>query len=124
MEKQLRFETMKSVRPPVPTIRTPDVAERIARRIIAEVNLDDFYWEPGEIEDRVYDVTQEIARCGRPANVFSRLYQRQPPFNDRGDRGGHPFGWEGIDEHCRHIADEIAEEELDAARKHYTERYR
>jgi hypothetical protein len=95
----------------------------IAKRIVEEVNLDEFYWEAHEIEDRILDVRDEIMRSGRPATVFSRLYDRQPPINDRGDKAGEPYGWDGIDEHCRHIADQIAEEELQAAVKWWRETY-
>lgn len=121
--KQLRFHAMRHLKPPIPTIRSEQVAKRIAERIVAEVNQDDFYWVPEEIEDRIWDVQREIMRCGKPATVFSRLYRQQPPVNCKGERGGHPYGWEGIDEHCREIADEIAEEELKSAVKEYKRRY-
>jgi len=121
--KQLRFPAIKFCRPPKPTITSERVAEAIAKRIVAEVNLDECYWEADELEERILDVCGEIMRAGRPATVFSRLYRRQPLVNDRGDRGGHPYGWEGIDEHCRAIAGEIAEEELHAAVQWWKKRY-
>lgn len=122
--KQLRFPAMTTCRPPKPKLTDHRVAEAIARRIVAEVNLGDFYWEPEEIETRVWDVTREIMRVGRPESVFTRLYKQQPPVSCDGRRGGHPYGWDGIDEHCRHIADEIAEQELQAAVHWWRQRYR
>lgn len=119
--KQTRFPTMRHLKPPRPTIRTQAVARRIAQRIVSEVNLDEFYWERHEIEDRVDDVTREIMRVGRPRTVFHRLYLQQPLFD--GQRGGDPYGWEGIEEHCESIADEIADEELRKAVEEYERRY-
>ena len=109
--------------PPRPTIRDEAVAKRIAERIVSQVNLDDFYWEPREIPDRVWDIQHEIMAGTPPACVIERLYWKQPPFNDLGQRGGHPYGWEGIDEYCRDIADDIAAEELKAAVRNYRERW-
>lgn len=104
MTKQL---CLRGLKPSRPTIQTKRVAEAIATRIVKEVNLDDFYWTPSELPDRIEDVTQEIMRCGNPATVFTRL---------RKSRGAtDPYGWEGINEHCRHIGDEIASEELQNA---------
>lgn len=103
--------------PPKPTIRNRTVAERIARRITEAVNLDNFYWTPDEMADRVADVEEEIMRCVRPASVFDRLHRKSPPVSDRpgSERITHPYGWEGISEHCHAIADDIAAEELDTA---------
>lgn len=125
MIKQQRFKSMKNLKPPRPTIREEKVATKIAERIIDEVNLDEFYWEGSEIEDRITDVAFEIMRCGRPATVFGRLYGIQPRVGDKefGLRVTHPYGWEGIDDHCRAIADEIAAEELRSALAHYKNLY-
>lgn len=111
--KQQRFKSMP--RPPRPTIRHERVAMKIAKRIISEVNLDDFYWKPSELPDIIEDVAFEIMRCGRPATVFGRLLSKQPLASCNGERITHPYGWEGIDDHCRYIADDIAAEELQAA---------
>jgi len=109
---QLCFPKLK---PPKPTIRTSHVAERIARRIVAEVNLDDFYWELEEVPECVEDVKQEIMRCGRPATVFDRLSRKGViPIK---------YDWDGIDEHCRHIGDRIAKEELERAMTEYRRDY-
>ena len=108
MSIQSCFSGMK---PPLPTIRSRSVAERVAARLVAEVNIDYFYWEPEEIPTRLADVTHEIMRCGRPETVFSRLYKQQLPIDDTGQRGGHPYGWEGIDEYCRVVAKGLADEE-------------
>lgn len=121
--RQPRFPCMKSCRPPKPTFTSERVATAIARRLVAEVNLDEFYWEADEIEERILDVRDEIMRAGRPTTVFTRLWKRQPPVSCNGERGAHPYGWDGIDEHCRAIADGIAEEELQAAIKWWRERY-
>ena len=105
------------IQPPFPTIRHERIAKRIAERIVAAVNLDDFYWESGEIADRIYDIQQEIMLGTDPRGVIDALYWKQPPFNCLGQRGGHPYGWDGIHEHCEHIASDIASEELrDAVR--------
>ena len=120
MSRQLCFGGLK---PEPPTIRSRRVAERIAKRIVAEVNLDEFYWTTKEVSDRIADVANEIARCGRPATVFARLWKRQPPISCNGERGAHPYGWEGIDERCRAIADEIASEELKKAMVQYERDY-
>ena len=119
--KQQRFAGMP--KPDPPTICTEDVALAIAKRLVSEVNLDDFYWSPEEINNRIWDVQQEIMRCGRPATVFSRLERRQPLASCSGERVTHPYGWEGIDEHCRCIGAEIAEEELRCALDEYASRY-
>lgn len=108
MSIQFCFSGLK---PSPPTIRSRIVAERVAARLVAEVNVDDLYWEPEEIPTRLADVTREIMRYGRPETVFSRLYKQQHPIDDTGRRGGHPYGWEGIDEYCRAIAKGIADEE-------------
>lgn len=108
------------LKPIVPTIRTPSVARRIAERIVAAVNLDDFYWTPSEVPDRIEDVAAEIVRCGRPATVIDRLHRKSPWVSDeRRERVTEPWGWDGINNHCRDIADGIAEEELDAAIERY-----
>ena len=118
MQKQLRLPIPKSIRPPRPTIRDEAVALRIAERIVAEVNLDEFYWTAAELPDRIWDVQQEIMQCGRLATVFQRLHASEGP-----DVGGGKYGWEGIDEHCRNIADDIAVEEVAKAMKAWKERY-
>jgi len=94
--------------PQRPTIRTPHVAEKIARRIVAAVNTDEFYWAADEIEDRVWDIQQELVRRGRPRTVFLRLEHLQRLGAYSRDRVTRPYGWEGIDEHCRDIGDTIA----------------
>lgn len=92
------------------------MAEAIAKRLVAEVNLDDFYWEPEEVPERISDVSDEIQRSGCPATVFSRLVKR-------GSKNWHEYRWEGIDEHCRQIADDIAAEELQQAILWWRKRY-
>lgn len=119
--KQLLFPGMP--RPPRPTIRSETVALAVARRIIAEVNLDEFYWAENEIPDRIFDVQHEIMRCGRPATVFVRLERQQNLAGCTGERTTHPYGWNGIDERCRAMAPEIAKEELAAAIVDYESRY-
>jgi len=66
---------------------------------------------------------REIMRCGRPATVTGRLYRKQPLQDDNGEWVTHPWGWEGIDEHCRAIGDRIAKEELAKAMEKWEERY-
>jgi hypothetical protein len=109
------------LRPTKPTIRTPSVARRIAERIVAEVNLDEFYWESEKIPERVEDVAAEIVRCGHPATVFHRLHRAERKADP--EIGGGIYGWEGIEEHCEHIADEIAAEELAAAVERHRREY-
>ena len=114
--KQLRFPSMRKIKPSTLTIRDEKVALAIAQRIVKEVDPDNFYWQPSEIEDRIYDVQQEIMRVGRPATVFGRLVKRQSPLSCS-------YGWEGIEQDCRCTADAISDEELHKAREHYSERY-
>lgn len=102
----------RGMKPPLPTIRSRIIAERVAARLVAAVNMDSFHWEAEELPARLADVTQEIMRCGRPETVFTRLEKQQHPVDDTGRRGAHPYGWEGIDEHCRAIAKGIADEEI------------
>lgn len=103
------------MRPKRPTMRTRRVAEAIARRIVEEVNIDDFYWTREELPDRIADVAEEIMRRGPVQSIFYRLWKGQPPF----DSSGRPYGWEGIDDHCNAIVHEIAHEELArAVREH------
>lgn len=118
MAKQLRLSIPKAIRPPKPTIRDQAVALKIAERIVSEVNLDDFYWTPDELPDRIWDVQHEIMRCGNVPTVFSRLHKAEGP-----DVGGGKYGWEGIDEHCRHIGQEIADEEHGKAIAKWRRRY-
>lgn len=114
----------ENIRPPAPTIRDERVALAIARRIVAEVNLDDFYWATEEIPDRVFDVQQELIRGIVPADIFAALELKQPFIScERRERVLHPYGYEGIDEHCRHIANEIADQELETAVDAWRERY-
>ena len=108
MSIQYCFSGMK---PKSPTIRSQSVAERVAARLVAAVNVDYFYWEHDEIPSRLADVTQEIMRCGRPGTVFIRL-RKQYPIDAA---GCHPYGWEGLDEHCQSIARVIADEEIATA---------
>ena len=119
--RQLRFPRMP--KPPRPMVRTEYVARAVAKRIVADVNLDEFYWSEEEVPERILDIQHEIMRVGRPATVFGRLYWQQPIINDAGERSGHPYGWEGIDAHCRAIASEIAAEELRKAVKYWEQRY-
>ncbi len=112
MAKQQRLFG-RDVRPPVPTVQTEAVALAIATRIVTEVNMDEFYWTKGEVPDCVLDVQDEIMRHGEPKTVFFRLWQR----------GMSKYGWEGIEEHCEHIAGDIADEELKKARLKYAKRY-
>lgn len=119
----MKQKCFDDLRPDPPTIRTARVAHAIAARIVKAVNLDEFYWTFEELPERIADVEREIVRCGRPASVFERLHRQQPPVSDGGERGGHPYGWEGIDEHCYHIADEIAAEELEKALCEYKRDY-
>ncbi len=114
---QITFTGMP--RPKRPTIRDEAVALRIAERLVAAVNIDDFYWEADESPDRVLDVQQEIMRVGRVATVFHRLWKRR-----QGDYGSRPYDWEGLDEHCRTIADQIVDEELIVAISRYNIQYR
>lgn len=114
---------MKNLRPPKPTVNDECVARRIAERIVAEVNLDDFYWTPDETPRLMDEMTGEIMRAGRPRTVVRRLYKNQPLVSDNGQRGGHPWGWEGIEEHCFAIADKIEAEEINAAVEHWQKRY-
>lgn len=121
--KQLRFPGMKKLKPPRPTIRSEDVALAISKRIVSAVNPDDFHWEPSEIEDRIFDIQQEIMLAGYPATVIGRLWKKQRPCNDKGDRGGHPYGWDGLEQDCRAVAAEIAAEEQDKALTKWNARY-
>jgi len=124
MPKQLTFPQTKSIVPPRPTIQSERVAYEIAREIVVEVNLDDVYWNADELDDRIFDVQQEIMARGNPASVFDRLYHKQPFRTDeKRERVTAPYGWEGIDEHCRWIADEIAERKLTEATKAWEKRY-
>ena len=113
MAKQLCFPGCKPKRP---TIRSWAVAERIARRLVAVVNPDEFHWSNEEIGDRIADVTAEIMRMGRPATVFARLWKRGGCVMD-------PYGWEGIDEDCRQVADDIEADELQRAVRQYERDY-
>jgi hypothetical protein len=123
MNKQLRLPVCKGIKPPPPSYQDEKIAEQIARRIVAAVNMDECYWVAGEIEDVVYDVMLEIMRAGHPRTVFRRLEKRQPPLSCYGERATHPYGWEGIDDHCNHVADDIAADVMAAARAEYKERY-
>jgi hypothetical protein len=110
------------LRPLPPTIRSRSVAVKVAKRIVKEVNLDDFYWAPEELPDRIADIADEIMRAGNPATVITRLHEKQP-LPDGGIRAGHPYGWGGIDEHCRAIGDEIAAEVVREANTEYRRDY-
>ena len=99
------------------------MARKIAERIVAGVNMDDCYWTPDELPDRIADVSEEIVAHGNPATVMERLYRKQPPINDRGERGGEPWGWEGINSHCYAIGSEIAREEVAKAVEEWRRTY-
>lgn len=123
MSTQLRLPIARNLRPPRPSIRDEVVALRIAERLVSEVNLDDFYWTPEELPTRVWEIQQEIMRKGDVRNVFARLYRRQPPVSCSGERGGHPYGWEGIQEHCYEIGQDIADDEQSKAIAKWKARY-
>ena len=91
---------------------------RIAERIVSEVNLDEFYWTAEELPVRIWDVQQEIMRRGNVPMVFARLHKAEGL-----DVGGGKYGWEGIDEHCRMIGQEIAGEEKAKAIVEWNRRY-
>ena len=120
----LQLKLPIAIRPPRPTIRDGVVSLRIAERLVREVNLDEFYWTAAELSDRVWDVQQEIMRHGNVPTVFHRLYRKQP-FSTCEQRGRvtHPYGWDGIDEQCRTVGDDIAFDELAKAVKAWKERY-
>lgn len=113
----------RGLKPDPPTIHTASVAMRIAERIVKAVNLDDFYWCPEELPERIEDVATEIVRNGEPTTVFFRLHRKQAPISDSGEKSTSPYGWEGIDEHCRAIATAIATEELASAMQQYRRDY-
>jgi hypothetical protein len=115
---------LPGLKPKPPTIRSARVAAAIARRIVAAVNDDDFYWSPEDVPERIADVQREIMRCGRPAIVFLRLYSQQPFRTDGGgERVTDPYGWDGIHNHCSAIAAEIAAEEVEKAVTEYERQY-
>ena len=118
MQTQLRLPIPRTIRPTRPSIRDEAVARRIAERIVREVNMDDFYWTPEELPERIWDTQQEIMRAGNVPTVFTRLHKAEGA-----DAGGGKYGWEGIDEHCRHIGQEIADEEHDKAIAEWRSRY-
>lgn len=115
--KQLKLAIPKTIRPPKPSFRDERIALRIAERIVSEVNFDEFYWTESELPDRIWDVQQEIMRHGNVLTVLHRLHKAE------NSAGGGKYGWEGIDEHCRVIAKEIIEEEVDMAVNEWRQRY-
>jgi len=124
MVKQLTFPQTKKIIPPRPTIRSESVAYQIAKEIVETVNLDEVYWTADELNDRIFDVQHDIMENGNPADVFERLHRKSPfKTDEQRERVTAPYGWEGIDEHCRHIAGMIAEEKLVDAVDAWKERY-
>ena len=122
--RQLILPQAKGIIPPRPTLQSERVAYKIAREIVIEVNLDEVYWTAEELDARIFDVQQEIITRGKPAFVFERLYHKQPFRTDeKRERVTAPYGWEGIDEHCQWIADEIAERKLAEAVESWNKRY-
>ncbi len=120
--RQLTFPNMP--KPKRPSMKTESVALAIAKRIVAAVNIENFYWKPDEIEDRVFDVKQEIIRGGRPDGVFNRLYRRRTFTNTTGRQvHGNPYGWDGLHSHCVLIANEITHEEREKAIQRWSAHY-
>lgn len=120
---QMRFETMKDLKPPAPSLLDEAVATKIAMRIVTDVNMDEFYWSSDELNERVNDVRDEIMTGGDPGRVFDRLRAKHKPTSASGKREGHPYGFNGIALHCSQIATEITGSELIDAVKRYIERY-
>jgi len=117
MTMQLRLPIPKTIRPPKPSIRDEAVSLRIAERIVREVNLDEFYWTAEELPDRIFDVQQEIMRCGNVPTVFTRLHKAE------NQDGGGKYGWDGIEDHCRQIGQDLADEEHGKAITEWKRRY-
>jgi len=110
-------------KPKRPSMKTESVALAIAKRIVAEVNIENCYWPEETIEDRVYDVQQEIMRGGRPDGVFGRLWTRRTFSDTTGKVKGSPYCWEFLSQHCREIAPAIAQQERDKAVDVWKRRY-
>lgn len=92
--QQLTFKGMP--KPKRPSMKTESVALAIAKRIVAEVNFENFYWPEETVEDRIFDVQQEIMRGGRPDGVFGRLWSRKTYTDTTGKVKGSPYCWEHL----------------------------
>jgi len=120
---QRRFESMRDIKPPRPEIQDDAIAEEIAKHIIEAVNLDEFYWDGDDIQDRIGKVRDEIIANGAPEHVFRRLAKKEPPASCSGEKSAQCRVYEGIADHCEHITKAIVAEVMEAANKRYDERY-
>ncbi len=120
---QLRFESMRDLKPSRPTVQDEAVAEEIARHIVEAVNLDEFYWEGDDVTARIRQVRDEIVLNGEPEKVFIRLAKKEPPADCQRRKSEQRLLYERVSEHCEHIAKAIVAEVLEASGKRYDERY-
>jgi hypothetical protein len=120
---QMRFESMRELRPPRPTVHDEAIAEEIATHIVEAVNLDEFYWEGDDITDLIAIVRDDIILHGEPEKVFLRIASKEPPEDCKGTKSQRCHMYETISQHCVHITGAIVAEVLEAAEKRYDERY-
>ena len=108
-----RLPGFEAVRPPKPCRRHEEVAEKIARRIVAELNLDDFYWDGPQIKQHIDQMTLAIM-AGVPVGARLIIHLQRK----HGD-----WDWEDVADHCAHCGPPIEREVVAEAVARWRERY-
>lgn len=108
-----RLPGMGNIRPPRPLRSDEAVAVAIATRIVSEVNLDDFYWEPHQVPKKVDQMAVALMN-----GVFNGAKLIRHLHSKYGD-----WCLEGVAEHCDYCGPGIEKEEVAKAVTHWKERY-
>lgn len=108
-----RLPGFEDIRPPRPSRCDESVAVAIATRIVSEVNLDDFYWEPHQVSKKVDQMAVALMN-----GVFNGAKLIRHLHNKYGD-----WNREGVAEHCDYCGPGIEKEEVEKAVAHWRERY-
>jgi hypothetical protein len=104
-----RMPGFENIRPPEPTRRSENVAMRTAYRIVKQLNLDDFYWSPERIHDKVWEMKQALIEGVTLHRMIGHLCRKYNGWDIP------PEDFDGVDEHCCHIGTAIHVEETNKA---------
>lgn len=116
-----RLPGFAGIRPPKPTRRDEHVAQRIAERLIREIDPDlsdgdaeGCYWTSAELSDRIWELKQALIEGSDPQQLTRWCAENFTPSD---------WHWEGIADSCAYYAPQITREEVNAAVAHWRERY-
>lgn len=123
MSRTKRFPQMADIKPEPPKFTNESIAEKIANAIYEDLNIEECYWTPSERENIIDKMVSMLIKRECIPGLFFHLRRSQHPIDDRGTRGLHPFGYEGVQNYPERLMVAIAKEILDAALTEYEEKY-